>query len=415
LRSSVYLKLELAIRGIRVADEIARDGATRDAVVGSNDGAADVELLLPGDVSARCPVVAGPLASPTWELGADDDRFVLHRVAGKENASGGNGREERIEVAVVPPPSFYSGFTASGRPMRSVASVHAGYLTIDPAGASCPFAEGAARCRLCAARGVASGPAPSSIDDVLEVTKAAFEEGDAEFVYFNTSRFESEDGGFAFLEPYVAAVRKHFDTLVAVRAFPPHDTRWIDRTYASGVDALSYAVEIHDAAVLDDVCPRRHAIVPRACYDAALTHAARVFPSGTVWSDLVVGLESAEATRAGIDSLTSMGVLPVLSLPYPHGTHPAALPEPEEIAPLYAHLYTAVRDARINVQHMRDLDYAITPIEARFFADEDARLDVAVSGFYRSKLGARAVRGLSRLRRRLRVRKVSESFDSSHL
>jgi hypothetical protein len=414
LRRSVHLKLELAIRGVRVAEAIACDGTLAAAVVDAAGGTAELELLLPGDVSARCSVVTGPLTAPTWELGTDRDRFVLRRVPSEEEPDGDES-EERIEVAVVPPPSFYSGETGSGRPMRSIASVHAGYLAIDPSGLPCPFAAGEVPCRLCATRGGASGAGPASIEDVLEVTKAAFEEGAAEFVYFNTSRFEAEDGGFAFLEPYVAAVRKHFDTLVAVRAFPPRDPKWIDRTYASGADALSYAIEIHDTAVLDDICPRRREIVSRERYDASLAHAARVFPSGTVWSDLVVGLDSLEATRAGIDSLTSMGVLPVLSLAYPRETERAAFPEPEEIAPLYAHLYAAVREARINVQHMRDLDYAITPIEARFFADEGARLDVAVSGFYRSKLGARAVRGLSRLRRRLRVRRVSESFDSSHL
>jgi hypothetical protein len=34
---------------------------------------------------------------------------------------------------------------------------------------------------------------------------------------------------------------------------------------------------------------------------------------------------------------------------------------------VYAHLYAAVREARINVQYVRDLGYAITPIEAPLF------------------------------------------------
>jgi hypothetical protein len=64
---------------------------------------------------------------------------------------------------------------------------------------------------------------------------------------------------------------------------------------------------------------------------------------------------------------------------------------------------------------VRDLSFAVTPLEARFFAGDDARVTVALQHFYRSKLGNMAARNLSRLRRRLRVRRVSDSFDSSHL
>ena len=54
-------------------------------------------------------------------------------------------------------------------------------------------------------------------------------------------------------------------------------------------------------------------------------------------------------------------------------------------------------------------------LEARFFAGDDARLAVAVQNFYRSRVGSLATRNLARLRRRLRVRAVSDSFDASGL
>ncbi len=225
-------------------------------------------------------------------------------------------------------------------------------------------------------------------------------------------------GGVGFLQPYVEAVKKHFDTLVAVQAHPPRENRWIDRCYAAGVDALSYSIEVHDAEVLAAVCRSRSQLIGRERYYEALAYAARIFASGTVWSDLIAGLEPFESTKRGIDTLTAMGVLPVLSLFRPLDEtalrdHP--LPDPDEVAPLYAHLYRTVRDAHINVQFIRDLGYAITPIEARFFAGKDAHVDVAVRHFYRSKLGARAIRALAKLRRRPRVRQGSESFDSSGL
>jgi hypothetical protein len=62
-----------------------------------------------------------------------------------------------------------------------------------------------------------------------------------------------------------------------------------------------------------------------------------------------------------------------------------------------------------------ELSFAITPLEARFFAGDDARLAVAMQQFQRSRIGSVTTRNLARLRRRLRVRTVSDSFDSSHL
>ena len=177
---------------------------------------------------------------------------------------------------------------------------------------------------------------------------------------------------------------------MAVQLHPPKTNAWIDRTYAMGVDALSYNVEIHDAEILQKYCEGRVRYIGRERYYEALRYAATIFPSGTVWSDLIVGLEPPESTIRGIDTLTAMGVLPVLSLFRPLNDiqlrdHP--LPKVEEVAPIYAHLFHAVRNAKINMGWVRDLSFAITPLEARFFAGDDARMAVAMQQFYRSKLG----------------------------
>lgn len=411
--SPVHLKVDLAVRGLRLAPELARDGLLTGPVGARDFASRDVELLLSDDVIACCPVGTAAAARSPYELRAENDRFFVARLDAHDAI------DERYDTSVIPPPSFYSRRTQQGRQMWEVGTVHAGYISIDPA-TYCGFAAQGVACQFCTLAGQETNRSVEMrpVEEVLEVIRAAFEEGAAEFVYFNTGFFEAEDGGFSLLEPYIDAVKREFDTLLAVQAHPPSDDKWIDRTYAAGVDALSYSIEIHDPQILREICRGRATLIGRERYYQALEHAAKIFPSGTVWSDLIVGLEPFASTREAIDRLTDMGVLPVLSLFRPLdetslATHP--LPVPADIAPLYAHLYTAVREARINVQYMRDLGYAITPIEARFFAGEDARLDVAVSSFYRSKLGGRAVRGLSKLRRQLRVRRVSESFDSSRL
>ncbi len=408
MRNPVELKIDVAVKGIRLSPALA-DLATLNPASAARDFASrGLEVILPQDIIAECPIATPMAADSPYVLDCENDAFFLC------NSEDGT----QVPVSLIAPPRFYCATTTEGTPMWQVATVHAGYLSIDPASA-CGFSARGLGCQFCTLAqtdGVVRAPRP--IEEVLEVVRAAFDEGAAEFVYFNTGHFEAEDGGFAFLEPYVRAVKRHFDTLVAVQVHPPADDRWIDRCYASGVDALSYSLQIFDPEILATICRGRNQLIGRERYLCALEYAARIFPSGTVWSDLIVGLEPVESTLAGIDELTSSGVVPVLSLFRPleeTALRNHAPPDPEQVTPLYAHLYERVRAARINVQHMRDLGYAITPIEARFFAGDEARIDVAVSSFYRSRIGSRAVRGLSKLRRRLRVKRVSDSFNASRL
>jgi solute carrier family 13 (sodium-dependent dicarboxylate transporter), member 2/3/5 len=402
-----YLKLELAARGVRL-DESARANpdVRRPSPI---EGGADcgVEIVLPDEVWVSAAVDAGGNGDSPFLLSGRGDQGVLRC----------NG--SALAVRVVPSPRFYRLTTSSGLPMHTVGTTYGGCIAINPTFA-CGYALRGAPCRFCrTGSGVAvSDGFPLSVQDVVEVVRAAFAEGAVEFVYFNLAYVGSEDAGMAFLEPYIRAVKRHFDTLVAVQIHPPKTNRWIDRTYAMGVDAVSYAVEVYDPEVLARRCPGRARFIGAERYYEALQYAATIFPSGTVWSDLVVGLEPPDSTRRGIDALVKNGVLPVLSLYRPPADKTArdqSMLSIDDVAPVCAHLYHAVRDARINMGWVRDLSFAMTPLEARFFAGDDARVAVALQHFYRSKVGNAAARSLARLRRQLRVRTVSDSFDSSHL
>lgn len=414
LSTPAHWKLALRLNGVRLAPEIAELPQLARPSDALDFASREIELILPGQISAGAAVLPPDSPPSPLLLCSRDDRLTLvHEDQGDNHAE-----PATIEVGVVAPPDFYRRRTRSGTPMWQVGTVHAGYLSIDPAG-DCGFADRGLACQFCPLdAGALKHHQAYSREDVLEVVDAAFSEGVAEFVFFNTGWSSGPDGGFAFIEPYVELIKKHFDTLVVFQGHPPPDLSWVDRTYAAGVDALSYSLEVFDADKLEKYCQGRSQEVGRQRYLDALAHAATIFPSGTVWSDLIIGLEETSSTAEGIDTLTKMGVVPVLSVLSPlEGTalEDHSLPELTAITGLYAHLFNAVRREQINTAWMRDLGYGVTPIEARYFAGEEARLEVAASSFYHSRLGSHAVRGLSHLRRRLRVRKVGESFDSSHL
>ena len=400
------LKLDLAVRGAVLDDalrnrrELFRTPTLRSPVARS------IEVVLPGDVLVSTPIDETFTTDSPYTIGQEDDHFYLQ-------ADG-----ERAEVKIVPPPSYYGKKTRSGIPMWRVGTSYGPYIAINPA-SRCGFSGSGKECRFCdaATQGVDRNE-PIPIEDVIETVRAAFADGIIEFVYLHIGYVDSEDAGVKFLEPYIRAIKRHFDTLIAVQLQPPRDDRWIDYIYAIGVDALSYSVQIHDEKILRTLCEGRAEQVGRQRYYDALAHAAEIFPNGTVWSDLIVGLEPAESTLSGIDALVDIGVLPVLSVFRPLSDtelRDRPMPQTSEVTPVFAHLFDRVRTAGINMNWVRDLSFAVTPFEARFFSESDDVVPSGLGPLYRSKLGNMAVRNLSRLRRRLRVRQVSDSYGSSNL
>jgi hypothetical protein len=395
----VELKMALAARGARV------DASLRPHIDAEPEFVPrGLQLVLPDDVRVVVPIDdAAGVAAPYAVVAEAERTFVV------------DDGTLRVEVQTAPVPRFYGRRTTSGRPMWRIGTVQDQHLLVSPTG-MCGFSTHGAPCGFCreGARPAGERERAASIADVVDVVRAAFEEGAADFVLFNSSVYDAEDGGIGFLTPYIEGVRKHFDTFVAVQVHPPRTDRWIDRTYAMGVDALSYNLELFDPEVLGRHCIGRVRYIGRERYLEALAYAAGVFPSGTVWTDLVLGLEPAEATTAGIDAIVGAGVIPVLVVYHPG---PDTIPQvtPGEAAAVVAHLDRTVRARNVSVTWIRDLALGVTPLDACRLAGTTPPGHAAIHALTRWRLGAFAARGLARFRRRLRVKAISDSLEASHL
>lgn len=402
--AAVRMKLQAAARGIRVDDGLRDRIAALSSPQTRADGSRAIEILLPGQVWVTAAVDDGAPSSLLLSGSLDAARLEC------------DGDAMQVEVAL---PRFYQQVTRAQRPMWQVVSAFGSFLAVNPS-AACSFGVRGAPCRFCrAGTPVPAAEAfPMPVADVVETVRAAFDEGQVGPVYFNTGYLGGEDSGIVFLEPYIRAVKRNFATVVAVQMHPPKTNTWIDRAYAMGVDAISFGIEIHDAAVLQRQCPGRVRFIGRERYYEALAYAASIFPKGTVWSDLVVGIESAESTRQGIETLVRDGVLPVLStmraasLSQLRGV---SAPAVEEMVPLYADLYRIVQEAHIHTGWVRQLSFAVTPFEARAFATNGAPRSGVVEYFYRSRLSLMAARNLSRVRRQLRLREEDDAGHHSEL
>ena len=352
------------------------------------------ELLLDGDIPARAridprsPVSVNPDSQPT-----------LHMSGAP------------IPARLLPPPPFATRRNSRGAHFGDIVEVRGGYATVE-LGGGCGLAEPGRACAFCMGRELTEKAGELwPVDEVLEALRAAFEEGDAEFVHFQLGYFPGEDAGLTVLKPYLEALRRHFDTIIAVTMHPPAAPRAIDAAYACGVDVVSYNLEAADEESMRRWLPGRARFFGRERYLDALRHAARVFPGGAVWSALAIDLASDAAVASAIDDLAAMNVVPLLAVasePRREIGHGAA-------SALLARQFEVVFKTGVGMTWARDLSGAITPLEARYCVSDPPQMPLLIQQLARNRLGALTARSLARLRRRLRVRRVRASFDSSHL
>ena len=400
---SGWLKLELMAHGLRVDPSIIPQHRSTDALFGSSR---DLDLVLPGGTWVSVPVQTGPLAtSPYTLVGKPGDYFITVNKTPLTSS---------VPVDVRPPSRLHDHVTRSGIPFRQFGTVHGPYMALSPMH-HCTFLTDNDRCGFCGVPPAEAEQSPVSVEDVIEAVQLARDEHPVALVVLSVGHVATEDGGVRFLEPYVTALKKHFDILVAVDALPPGANVWIDRTYGMGADAVSYNLELFDPERFEAVCPGVSRDVGRERFLEALAYAASVFPSGAVTCHLMVGLESMDSTVAGIDALTDLGVMPVLPIYRPFKGRDLRqdpmvqrfAPSGEELGELYAHLYRAVRRNNLNLHLVRDIAVVTTPAEGRFFADADGFWNRVEHGLHGSRFGRRVSAHLSDLRRALRVRAVT--------
>ncbi len=419
------LKLELMRKGLRIEPSVLRSldtsgsGVTGHALFGS---AGDIDISLPQGTWVTAPVAPRIVKASPYRLVVDGDQHLITADAsaavvckddeGAQSQSEPQEAVPRVPVTVQPPASFFRRSTSSGIPLRRIGTVHGPYLALSPTN-KCGFLATADRCRFC---GVSAQPQDAvPVADIVEAIRIAREEQTVNMVHLSVGYLGTDDGGVRMLEPYVAAIKKHFDIVVAVDALPPADNGWIDRTYGMGADAISYNLEIFDAQRFEKICPGPARVIGRERFMEALEYATTVFQSGGVTCHLIVGLEPLDSTREGIQTLTGMGVVPVLPIYRPFkGRDMRADEDIERFEPtlgelgsLYRDLYRQVRNNRLGLSMVRDIATVTTPLEGRFFDGEPNFLRSLADRLTGTRIGRRTSARFSDLRRALRVRDVT--------
>lgn len=393
MQNSGFLKLDLVTKGLRLSRFALEHPEIKRALdLARQTGSFELDIILPKDVLVRLPVQECLAPDRPYTLVYDQNKFYVATA------------DSRLEVKVAPLPRFYGQQTTTGVPMVRIGRVAAGYLAISPTPV-CEFISQNIACRYCdieAKKGRAW-----TVDEVLETVEAAVKEGAAEYICLNVGYTNTEDGGIKQLEPYLKAIKKHFDLLVCVQAQPPKEDSWIDLTYALGVDSLAYNLEVYDPEIFVQIAPGKNSLVGRERYFSALRYASKIFPSGAVVSNLIIGLEPPASTKKGIKVLTALGVVPTLPIYRPVLEEKKTPISLREIADLYRYLQVALKESGLAPTWISHFNMVVNSIDGRFFGAE-AVASNRWQTLFKSRAGVKLAANISSLRRRLRVRAASK-------
>ena len=379
LRSTpALLKLDLYCQGIRLDEScLVNDDGGRPILRTRAGLGSGLEAILPGGLWTNIPV-AEPFArrSP----------YLLHRS--------GEGRywiwrhgEPVVPVELSPRPEWYDETLPSGKPMTRIGTLQGTYLGIYQAKVCEYWTQKPQKvnCKFCSV-GLNLGVDDAdekSVDEVMEVVRAARDESGITYIDFNTGHYDG-DTYLDILEPYIRRIKAETGLLVGVQTPPHRDLTRYDELREMGVNRVSFCFEIFDRARFREICPGKHAEYGLDFYLEAIRYCAnlgRRGPRHEPWvtnGEIIAGLEPAESSIAAIDWITAVGAIPTVCVFRPLvGTDLADLepPRTEDLVPVFRRLYEACMEAQLPIGCAPNVHVSLVmlPEECRGLSDRRYR------------------------------------------
>jgi len=367
------IKLGLIQRGLTIPD-LLQGLAEISGGLCSGEPGEEITLALAGDFIVKATLNPSERLGP--KLVFHEDRLRLHMNEGE------------IEVSIIPVPEFLKRQLKQRTPISENICLD-GY------------------CLNIFLRAIGRGKKLSMpVEAILSVIQSAFEEGSADLVQLNMDFSDEADRGFSRLAPLVEAIKKRFNTFVALKGFPPLDHSTIDLIYASGFDIIDFPLGGFSGTI------KSKKMMTTKQVHSSLAYAAGIFPLGTVWTDLVLGQGSHLRYKEEIDRLTDLGTIPLIFL---QRDGVEKLDRYQELLELAEHMDKAIQRNRLPLKWLYPTCRFLSPLDTRFFTEDPLQARLAVTPVYRSGLGKKASAGFAALRRKLRIRNVSDSFESAGL
>ena len=389
--SPIELEIELFCRGMRIdescnLDEDGRRVSRTRAGLGSG-----LEIVLPAPrkpIWVNVPVVESFAAASPLRLIKDRGGYHILDERGAD----------AYPVRVPEEPAWYSRRTSSGVEMSRVGVLQGNYVGVYVSNACLYWASKPSRaCKFCTTGknvGLAE-QARKSVEDVVEVARAARDESGCVFTHLNTGyHFEEVDKlepihGLRQSEPFVKAVRERVGGFIGVQAMPVPSRMFheYDALIEAGTDHFSFCYEFEDPAYFARLCPGKAETLGQEGFFEAMEYASKKLGRGRVSGEIIAGLEPIEATKRGIDRIVAAGAFPTVCIFRPtvgSELENESPPDPEAMKDVFAHLYEACRDAGLPV--------GVLPIEVSLVVQPEEAAGLARPSFssrlYQWKLAA---------------------------
>jgi hypothetical protein len=398
------LKLDLYCQGLRLDDSCLVEEHGGRKVMRTRAGlGSGLELVLPGGLWTNVPVTEAFARRSPYLLRRRGARYWIER----------DGREV-VAVRLSPRPEWYDLSTSSGKPATRIGTLQGTYLGIYQAKVCAYWTEKVkSNCKFCSVGlnlGVGDDADEKSIEEVMEVVRAARRESGITYVDFNTGHLEGETY-LDVLTPYIRRIKRETGLLVGVQTPPHHDLRRYDELREMGVNRVSFCFEIFDPTLFREVCPGKHREYGLPRYLEAVRYCAALAdqgPRSEPWvtnGEIIAGLEPPESSMAAIDWITGVGAIPTVCVFRPlAGTDYQYLPPPdtEAIVPVFRRLYEACmeRGLPIGCAPGVQVSLVLLPEEARTLSDRRFPLRELRRRTLRATAGAYLRRRMSRFDRR---------------
>ncbi|MEO8503419.1 MAG: radical SAM protein [Acidobacteriota bacterium] len=337
------LKLDLYCNGAQLDDScfIEEDGGRKILRTRAGLGSG-LEVVLPGGLWTNIPVSEAFTKRSPYTVHRERGQYWLRR----------NG-DDVVPIDLSPRPEWYDSSTATGKPMTRIGTLQGTYLGIYQAKVCEYWTEKPTKlnCKFCSV-GLNLGiddADEKSVDEVLEVVRAARDQSGITYVDFNTGHYDG-DTYLDILEPYIVRIKRELGLLVGVQTPPHRDLRRYDGLRELGVNRVSFCFEIYDRKLFAEICPGKDAEYGLDFYLEAIRYCAALGKQGPrhePWvtnGEIIAGLEPAESSIRAIDWITSVGAIPTVCVFRPlTGTdlEDSEPPRTEDLVPVFRRLYEA--------------------------------------------------------------------------
>ncbi|MEK7282220.1 MAG: radical SAM protein [Acidobacteriota bacterium] len=408
-RNPALLKLDLYCKGMRVDDScLVQDDGGRPVLRTRAGLGSGLELILPGGLWTNVPVSEPFARRSPYVLHREDGGYVIRRYRVRADPAGGGPLVSAPEaepvawVRLAPRPGWYDRTTSTGKAMTRIGTLQGTYLGIYQAKV-CDYwkEETKVNCRFCSV-GLnlgADDAGDKTVEEVMEVVRAARRESGITYVDFNTGHYTGETY-LDILEPYVRRIKEETGLLVGIQTPPHHDLRRYDALKKMGLNRVSFCFEIFDEAVFRRICPGKNREYGLKRYLDAVEYCARLGLGRGLepWvsnGEIIAGLEPPASSMAAIDWITSVGAVPTVCVFRPLvGTdmEDAPPPETEDLVPVFRRLYEACMEKRlpIGVAPNIHVSLVLLPEECRWFLDHPRK-------YWRRELKLKAMSALFRM------------------